>query len=81
MGGVAPGADFIGRGHCINPTCVQDRKQFAKTIANAPGMPVDSGIGGWCSGLLAFRGEAAEPVLAVRAIAIPITECNPFQDP
>jgi hypothetical protein len=44
-------------------------------------MPVDSGIGGWCSGLLAFLGEAAEPVLAVRAIAIPITECNPFQDP
>src|ERR1700752_3196215 len=41
MGSVAPLADFIKRGHRINPTCVQDRKQFPEAIANNSGMPVD----------------------------------------
>src|SRR5260370_2506418 len=63
MGGVAACADFIGRGHCINPACVQDRKQLPKTIAIAPGMP--QVLGDWAAIAVCrqFGGEAGEPVL------------------
>src|SRR6266403_1430624 len=53
MGGVARRADFIGRGQCLNPTCVQDRRQLPKTISKRPGLPVEQHTG-------EFNSEMAE---------------------